>query len=492
MSDTDPIPLTQALALPPFPVGALPGPYKEMVDAVAEATQTDPAMAATSALSAVAACNGGHAEIEIRSGWREPLNQYFVTIAAPGERKSAVQATMVAPLLSAERDLVERAVGDRLQAETRKEVATKRSDRLRKAAAGEGAADSAMDDAIAAAMFAEAIEVPPPPRLVADDITAEAVASMLADQGGRLAIISAEGGPLDIMAGRYSKLPNMDVWLKGHSGDMLKVDRKGRPPEYVRHPALTLGLMIQPAVLTEIANNRQFRGRGLLARILYAYPDSKVGYRKIGAQPVPLAVEEAYRTAVKSLAGGMVGWVGDPAILVLCEGAEKALLEIEKVVEPTLAKDGELGQLADWGGKFVGEVARLAGNLHLAEYGPDQGPRHPVSEKTVLDAARIGDYFKVAAINAFMELGTDHATVDAVYLLGRIEHLAMDEVSERDLFTAASRGRFRTVASMGPALDRLIDHGYLVPITDTKPTGGRPASPRYTVVAAKAAQHAKA
>jgi replicative DNA helicase len=44
-----------------------------MVRAVAEATQTDPAMAGTSALSALATCAGGHAEIEIRSGWREPL-----------------------------------------------------------------------------------------------------------------------------------------------------------------------------------------------------------------------------------------------------------------------------------------------------------------------------------------------------------------------------------------------------------------------------------
>jgi hypothetical protein len=37
--------------------------------------------------------------------------------------------------------------------------------------------------------------------------------------GGRLAIISAEGGVFDIIAGRYTNnVPNMDLWLKGHSG----------------------------------------------------------------------------------------------------------------------------------------------------------------------------------------------------------------------------------------------------------------------------------
>ena len=30
---------------------------------------------------------------------------------------------------------------------------------------------------------------------------------------------------------------------------MIRIDRKGRPPEYIPRPALTLGLMIQPEVL---------------------------------------------------------------------------------------------------------------------------------------------------------------------------------------------------------------------------------------------------
>jgi uncharacterized protein DUF3987 len=78
--------------------------------------------------------------------------------------------------------------------------------------------------------------------------------ALLAEQGVPLAIISAEGGTFDIITGRCSgNVPHMDLWRKGHSGDPLKVDRKGCPPEYVRRPALTLGLMIQPEVLDTIA-----------------------------------------------------------------------------------------------------------------------------------------------------------------------------------------------------------------------------------------------
>jgi replicative DNA helicase len=89
--DGDPIPLTQTVQIPAFPTDALPNPIADMVNTVSEATQTDPAMAGTSALSALSACTGGHAEIEIRGGWREPLNLYTAAIAGPGERKSSVQ-----------------------------------------------------------------------------------------------------------------------------------------------------------------------------------------------------------------------------------------------------------------------------------------------------------------------------------------------------------------------------------------------------------------
>jgi hypothetical protein len=36
-----------------------------------------------------------------------------------------------------------------------------------------------------------------------------------------------------------------------------------------------------------------FRGKGLLARILFAVPENTVGRRRIGADPVPSAVADA-------------------------------------------------------------------------------------------------------------------------------------------------------------------------------------------------------
>src|SRR5262245_27290016 len=482
MPDEEPIPLVHEVEIPPFPVDAFPEPIAEQVRGLAEATQTDPAMAGTSALSTLSACTGGHAVIEIRSGWREPLNLYTASIASPGERKSSVQSAMVRPVLDVEKELAKSSQPDRLESEARKQVAMKAAERQRNAAASADPEkrDAALADAIGATMAADAIDVPPIPRLVADDVTPEAAASLLAEQHGKLAIISAEGGIFDIIAGRYSKsVPNMDLWLKGHSGDPLKVDRKGRPPEYIRRPALTLGLMIQPAVLHAVAAHREFRGRGLLARFLYALPVSKVGSRKIAAPPVDPLIEKTYQEAIAALASGLAGWAGDPAILTLTDTAQTAIQEIEKAVEPTLAGDGELAAPADRGAKYVGAIARIAGLLHLALHGPEDGPIKSVNAETILAAHRIGTYFQACAINAFIEMGADPHTADAVYLLDRIQHLSVDELSERDMLRAAMR--FKTEDDLAPALARLIDHGYLIPTDDPEPTGGRPASPRYKV-----------
>ena len=64
---TVPIPLTGFVSLVSFPVGSFPNAIADMIIAVAEATQTDLAMAGTAAISALSACAGGNVEIQIRT-----------------------------------------------------------------------------------------------------------------------------------------------------------------------------------------------------------------------------------------------------------------------------------------------------------------------------------------------------------------------------------------------------------------------------------------
>jgi replicative DNA helicase len=199
--------------------------------------------------------------------------------------------------------------------------------------------------------------------------------------------------------------------------------------------------------------------------------------------------EAAYVTAVQTLVAGLAGWSGDPLVLQLDPAAHEAVIDIERAVEPTLVGDGELAPLADWGGKYVGAVVRIAGNLHLALHGSG-GFRRPIDKETVDKAAQIGEYFKGCAINTFAEMATDAATADAVYLLERMHGTGAEELSERDIFNL-SRRRFNTTADLAPVIERLVAYGWLSELPHPAPTGGRPASPRYRLVYAKAAQAAK-
>jgi putative DNA primase/helicase len=477
-----PTPLSKTPTPPPFPVEALGTWTADMVEAVAEATQTDAGMAGTLVLGALATAAGGRAEVEVRAGWREPTNLYVVAAAAPGTRKSAVFREIMDPLRAAERNLVDAASASVFEAATQREVARHAAEAAtRKAGAADRAQrDALLSEAITAREMAEAITVPPMPRLLADDVTPEAMTSLLAEHGGRLAVISAEGGIFDVLAGRYSKSPNIDAALKGHAGDTLRVDRKGRPPEYVERPALTMALTVQPSVLEGIGRIGEFSGRGLLARFLYALPTSTVGRRKVGAAPVPEDVRQQYTDRLRGLAETAAPWV-DPMVLTLSPAAAELHLQAEHRLEPRLGPGGDLGGIVEWASKLLGAAARIAGLLHLAEHGA-AGVRQPVSENTMRAALTIGDYFTAHAEAVFDLMGADHSLDAARTVLAHLHAREVTTTTVRALHVALPRSRFPKAADVADAMEVLGEYGWVARLPQPEHTGpGRPPSPSYRV-----------
>jgi replicative DNA helicase len=74
-------------------------------------------------------------------------------------------------------------------------------------------------------------------------------------------------------------------------------------------------------------------------------------------------------------------------------------------------------------------------------------------------------------------MGADPGVADAIYLLNRIERLGLVEVSERDLLRGAQR--FKNKSQLTPALSRLVDHGYLIPLKAPKSVGVHYTSQTY-------------
>ena len=475
-----PVPLGDRRHLPAFPVAVLPGWLADMIAAVAEFTQTPPDLPGSLALACLSTAAGGRAVVEVRGTWTEPVNLYIVVVLPPGSRKSAVFAAMTAPLLAAERTLVDQARPIIVEADLAARVAGKTAERAANAAANTtdpAARDRLLADAAAAAVHAETVTVPALPRLVADDITSEKAASLLAEQDGRLAVLSAEGGIFATLAGRYSGTPNLEVFLKGHAGDMLRVDRQGRGGEHVDHPALTLGLAVQPEVLRDIAGMPGFRGKGLLARILFAVPENTVGRRRIGPPAIPTDIAEAYTGDLTSLVLTLAEWT-DPAVLPLTPEANQRVLAIETAVEPRLTAAGAWGHIVDWGAKYTGAVVRLAGLIHLATHLRD-GWGRPIRATTVDAAAALGDYYAAHALAAFHDMGADPTTEHARTVLAWIERTHATAFTKRDLYRAF-RSQIPKAADLDPILDLLDTHGWIRRLdSPERASAGRPPSPTY-------------
>jgi hypothetical protein len=483
-----PVPIGIAGELPAFPVEVLPGWLGEYVAAVATATQTPPDLAGMLALAVLATVAAGAVEVEPRPGWREPLCLFVAVGMDAGSRKSSAFTALTRPLADFERQQATAALPGITETATLRRIADQAATTA-EAAAGKAPAsqqEEARAEAIARAAEASALVVPPVPRWLVDDATPEALAGLLATYG-RIALLSPEGDVFDQMAGRYNQSagPNLGVYLKGHAGDLLKVDRRGRPPEYVERPCLTIGLAVQPEVLRGLAGRPGFGGRGLLARFLYSLPPSLVGRRQAGAPPVPQATADRYTLELQALAATLAVPAGDdrPALLTLDRGAGELLLTFERGLEPRLAAGtGDLAYLAGWAAKLAGATCRIAALLHLGAHLRD-GWARPINADTFAGAARLAGYLVEHARAVFDLMGADPRVEDARWLLDWITRTGQVQFTRRDAHRAAPRGRFPKATDLDPAVILLEEHGYLRRV-DADPSGfkgGRPPSPRFLV-----------
>jgi replicative DNA helicase len=482
-----PVPIGVVGEVPAFPVEVLPGWLGEYVAAVATATQTPPDLAGMLALAVLATVAAGAVEVEPRPGWREPLCLFMAIGMDAGSRKSSVFTAMTRPVADFEGQQAAAALPGITETATLRRIADQAA-ATAEAAAGKAPAsqqEEARAEAIARAAEASALVVPAVPRWLVDDATPEALAGLLATYG-RIALLSAEGDVFDQMAGRYNQAgPNLGVYLKGHAGDLLKVDRRGRPPEYVERPCLTIGLAVQPEVLRGLAGRPGFGGRGLLARFLYSLPQSLVGRRQAGAPPVAPAVADRYTLELQALAASLAVPAGEDGLAVLTfdQDAAELLLAFERDLEPRLAAgSGDLAHLAGWAAKLAGATCRLAGLLHLADHLRD-GWARPINDETFAGAIRLADYLVEHARAVFDLMGADLRVDDARWLLDWIARTRQVQFTRRDAHHAAPRGRFPKATDLDPALSLLQAHGYLrrVDADPSGPKGGRPPSPRFLV-----------
>lgn len=303
-----------------------------------------------------------------------------------------------------------------------------------------------------------------PLRMVVDDTTPEKLVDIMDSQGGSITVASAEGGVFDSISGRYDKGANFDIYLKGHGGDPISVERIGRAANYIQNPRLTMLLTIQPEVLNGLIGNSTFKGRGLCGRFLYAICKSKVGRREVAPPPVPEAVREGYSQAVWRMLAGT-----EEGIITLSPDAETLRIDYMRIIENRLGNEWEY--MRDWGGKLVGAMVRIAGLLHAADSNGFP-TREPISPREMGRAIRIAEFLGPHAEAAYQTMGADERQADAKYLLKRLLEAGKDKITKRDLFCLC-QGKFGKVGAMEQPLRTLEEMGYIREVEIR--TGKRPS-----------------
>lgn len=417
----------------PFPASILPDRFRNLVEMIAESTQTPIDASGITLLSVLSAAAAKKFVIKpFRNGTHtEKTNLYTIVSMRSGERKSAVYNLLAEPLI-------------KYQQETQKEYRRKH----------EGVAEDQLK----------------PPTYLTDDVTPEKLIGLMKDNNEQMAMLSSEGGLFDNFNGRYSNVPSLDIYLKSFTGDYMTVHRVGRPSETLYEPILTIGLFVQPGLLQGLP--ARLVERGFLGRFLYAAPQP-VGIRKIIPTPIDREQLEHYSHAIQIL---MNHNADAPSCLYLEEAAEQAWFAFADNFEYRLNGTDEFTHysMRSWAERFPGQMLRVLSLLHIAEHlqTADSLEHLPteISVKTLNRLIQHSEYFVNQARTAFGVMKSDTRLDDAKYLLSII--LAdKEEVIKKQELWKKTKGKFATAYNLDSALSVLADHGYIRMIETPSPSG---------------------
>jgi hypothetical protein len=142
------------------------------------------------------------------------------------------------------------------------------------------------------------------PILSCEDVTAEKLAVLLAQNAEQIASLSADALVIvNILLGRYNKLDLTDegIYLKAFSGDRCKVDRQSRESILVESPCLAALWLTQPDKLEALLAERSLSDGGLIPRILACHTHCEAREIIKDTPEIPATVENAYAALIRSL-----------------------------------------------------------------------------------------------------------------------------------------------------------------------------------------------
>lgn len=419
-----PLPFEKKIQYPTFPVESLPKTLSEYLKAVCDYVQVSPDLAALPMLSVLSLCLQNKAVISHPANEHtESLNIYTLTIAPPGERKSAALNAVIRPVNEYVRRYNE------LHFREIEEYRNKRSflERQKNAAMNSKKADfervRELSDELCSLKPVHEL------RLTCSDTTPEALAAEMMLQGGCMAVMDDEGSVFDVISGIYSgSQANINLLLKAYDGSSHTILRRTGEPIVLNSPMLTMGIMTQPHQFEQAIKNPQFNGRGLMQRFLFAFPEGRAGRQSFTSKDIPQNISKAYDELITNL---LRMPKANNSVILRHDKESRCIFEDYHNLLQNKMQEGKMFEnMKGYASKQFGKVMKITGLLHLCEHSANE----IISGDTAMKAFQIGLWSENMILKA-CECGADEDELirNAKYVLKRIKETGAKAITQREL-----------------------------------------------------------
>ncbi len=363
----DPLPLYRQIGSPqPFPMDALGPILGSAAQAMHRVIKAPDSICAQSVLAATSLATQAHANITI-DGRENPLSEFYLTIAESGDRKSATDKIALKPIFSWQKMLADCYRTEYPKFQIHKEAWEARKKEWIKSASSDST-------------FSEPPPAPPlRPLVLAEEPTYEGIVKYFsADGQPSIGLFSDEGGRffgghamnrdnlLKTLAGLSSLWDGKEIsWMRAGDGDMLLYGKR-----------LSLHLMMQEVVLSQLLSNPIFDLQGFLPRCLIVFPQSMAGSRAyveedLSADPAIKRFNDAMNRLLDANAkeNSPLDPKNEisPILLPLSSDAKKIWIAFHNKNEEDLAEGKPYHPIRRFASKAPEHVLRLSGTLALIE-----------------------------------------------------------------------------------------------------------------------------
>jgi hypothetical protein len=307
-------------------------------------------------------------------------------------------------------------------------------------------------------------------RVVVDDITVEAVAKVLEENGRGVIMIKDELVGLVTSCNQYKGGRGSDrqFWLSNWAGVSVTVDRKGRDVPYiVPHPFCAAVGGMQPDLLASLRDEKG-RADGMLDRFLFGFPEPSPSPSWSWDELNDHVLGGWRRTLQALLALNQVpgenGHGPRPELLKLSAAArEDWCLAFNVLVADRNREDFPPHLRGVWA-KFQVYLARLSLIVHLMRFWCRETEEKDVDGESVRRAAVLVGYFQSHAMKVYSTIAADPEVEAARHVLRWIAREKVCEFKRWQIHKdIRNQSRFPRLEDLDAPISRLCKHLYIRP-----------------------------